>query len=112
VAPVAADPYGAIAGPLPVLYIQGKNDNVRKTDGSATVALFRTANGCSATSKPFDAPMCMSSGMTVTDGCVQYDGCMVPTIWCSHNDPSYSNTNHGWPCFATKAMYDFFASLP
>ncbi len=113
VAPVAADPYGAIAGPLPVMYIQGKNDMVRMTAGSATVTLFRTANSCSATSKPFaNAPMCMSSGTTVADGCVQYDGCVVPTIWCSHNDPSYSNTNHGWPCFATKAMYEFFASLP
>jgi len=113
VAPVAADPYGAIAGPLPVMYIQGKMDNVRNSDGSATVALFRTANTCGTTSKPFtNVPACMSSGAAVNAGCVQYDGCTVPTVWCSHNDPSYSGTNHGWPCFATKAMYDFFASLP
>ena len=113
VAPVAADPYGAIAGPLPVMYFQGKNDNVRGNDGAATVALFRTANSCGSTSKPFtNAPACMSGNTAVNNGCVQYDGCMAPTIWCSHNDPAYSNTNHGWPCFATKAMYDFFASLP
>jgi hypothetical protein len=36
----------------------------------------------------------------------------VPTIWCSHNDPSYSGTQHGIPCFAIKAMYDFFGTLP
>jgi polyhydroxybutyrate depolymerase len=48
----------------------------------------------------------------VNHGCTQYDGCSVPTIWCSHDDPAYSNTNHGWPCFATKAMHDFFTSLP
>ena len=113
VAPVAADPYGAIAGPLPVMYIQGKMDNVRGNDGSATVALFRTANSCGSTSKPYtNAPACMSGTTAVNNGCVQYDGCMAPTVWCSHNDPNYSNTNHGWPCFATKAMYDFFASLP
>lgn len=113
VAPVAADPYGAIAGPLPVMYIQGKMDNVRGNDGSATVALFRTANTCGTTSKPYtNAPACMSGTTAVNNGCVQYDGCTVPTVWCSHNDPAYSNTNHGWPCFATKAMYDFFASLP
>ena len=113
VAPVAADPYGAIAGPLPVMYIQGKMDNVRGNDGSATVTLFRTANSCGTTSKPYTgAPACMSGTTAVNNGCVQYDGCMAPTVWCSHNDPNYSNTNHGWPCFATKAMYDFFASLP
>ena len=113
VAPVAADPYGAIAGPLPVMYIQGKNDNVRNGDGAATVALFKTANSCGSSSKPFtDAPTCMSGGSAVADGCIQYDGCMAPTIWCAHNDPAYSNTNHGWPCFATKAMYDFFTTLP
>jgi polyhydroxybutyrate depolymerase len=113
VAPVAADPYGAIAGPIPVMYIQGKMDNVRGNDGSATVALFRTANACGSTSKPYtNAPACMSGNTAVNNGCVQYDGCMAPTVWCSHNDPAYSNTNHGWPCFATKAMYDFFASLP
>jgi polyhydroxybutyrate depolymerase len=36
----------------------------------------------------------------------------VPTVWCSHNDPAYSNTNHGWPCFGTRAIYDFFTGLP
>jgi len=36
----------------------------------------------------------------------------VPTIWCSHNDPSYSGTEHGVPCFAIKAMSDFFGGLP
>jgi len=113
VAPVAADPYGAVAGPLPVMYIQGKNDNVRGNDGAATVALFRTANSCSSTSMPFtNAPACTSGGTAVNNGCIRYDGCSAPTIWCSHNDPAYSNTNHGWPCFATKAMYDFFASVP
>jgi polyhydroxybutyrate depolymerase len=35
----------------------------------------------------------------------------VPTIWCSHNDPNYSGTQHGVPCFAMKAMADFFTSL-
>ena len=95
------------------MYIQGKTDMVRMSDGSATVALFRTANGCSMTSTPLpNAPVCMSSGMTVNDGCIKYDGCSVPTIWCSHDDPSYSNTHHGWPCFATQAISDFFNGLP
>jgi hypothetical protein len=113
VAPVAASNYGAITAPIPVMYIQGKMDNVRKSDGADVVARFTAVNKCSSTTMPYTgAAMCMSSGTNVNPGCVSYDGCTEPTIWCSHNDPEYSNTNHGWPCFATKAMAAFFAALP
>ena len=113
VAPVAASDYGAITVPIPVMYIQGKMDNVRGNDGASTVARFRTANMCMTTSMPYSQVAgCQSSGTTVTPGCIRYDGCTVPTIWCSHNDPQYSDTNHGVPCFAIKAMYDFFATIP
>jgi hypothetical protein len=113
VAPVAASNYGAITAPIPVMYIQGKMDNVRMSDGADVVARFVTVNKCGSTTMPYSGvAMCQSSGTNVNPGCVSYDGCMEPTVWCSHNDPQYSNTNHGWPCFATKAMADFFASLP
>ena len=113
VAPVAASDYGAITVPIPVMYIQGKMDNVRGNDGASTVARFRTANMCMTASMPYtQVAGCSSSGTTVTPGCIKYDGCTVPTIWCSHNDPQYSGTNHGVPCFAIKAMYDFFATIP
>jgi len=39
-------------------------------------------------------------------------GCKAPTIWCSHDDPAYSGTMHGVPCFGMKAIYDFFEGLP
>ena len=67
------------------------------------------------TSKAYSAvATCMSTAghPLVNPGCIIYDSCTVPTIWCSHNDPSYSGTEHGVPCFAMKAMYDFFATLP
>jgi hypothetical protein len=48
----------------------------------------------------------------VNPGCVSYQGCADTLIWCSHDDPNYSNTNHGWPCFASRAMADFFSALP
>jgi hypothetical protein len=113
VAPVAASDSGVIAAPIPVIYIQGKMDSVRNTDGHETVARFTTANNCSATTTPYSNVMtCASSGVTVNPGCISYQSCAVPTVWCSHNDPAYSNTSHGWPCFATKAIYDFFASVP
>lgn len=112
VAPVAASRYGAVSRTIAVLYIQGSRDTQRgNSDGADVVKEFVTANGCSSTTKPFAGPTCMSSGKTVNDGCRQYDGCKAPTLWCSHDDPAYSNTNHGWPCFATKAIADFFATL-
>ncbi|MEO8900296.1 MAG: hypothetical protein ABI488_01730 [Polyangiaceae bacterium] len=116
VSPVAADPFN-VALPMPVLYIDGKMDNQRDASSAKNaVAKFRTANMCATTSKPYAPVMsCTStdSGHPMVDpGCITYDGCSVPTIWCSHNDPSYSGTQHGVPCFAIKSMYDFFASLP
>ena len=112
VAPVAADPYN-VAVTIPVLYIDGKMDNQRSADSAKNaVAKFRTANKCADTSKPYTAIMgCQSSGMTVDPGCIIYDNCAAPTIWCAHNDPNYSGTQHGVPCFGIKAIYDFFKSL-
>lgn len=114
VAPVAASDYGPLSGPMPVMYIQGKMDQERGGgDGHETVARLRTANGCSDTSQPYSQVMgCQSGTTTVVPGCVAYDGCKAPTIWCSHDDPAYSGTMHGVPCFGMKAIYDFFESLP
>jgi hypothetical protein len=53
VAPVAASDYGAIVVPIPVMYIQGKMDNVRETTAPHVVARFRTANMCMTTSMPY-----------------------------------------------------------
>jgi polyhydroxybutyrate depolymerase len=113
VAPVAASDYGVITVPTPVMYIHGKTDSVRGNDGASTVTRFRTANMCMTATMPYSQVAgCSSGGTTVNPGCVRYEGCTVPTIWCSHNDPQYSNTNHGVPCFAIRAMYDFFATIP
>jgi polyhydroxybutyrate depolymerase len=113
VSPVAASNYGALTAPIPVMYIQGKMDNQRNSDGAEVVARFTAVNKCSSTSMAYPGVAnCMSGSTNVNPGCITYDGCTEPTVWCSHNDPEYSGTNHGWPCFATKAMGDFFASLP
>jgi hypothetical protein len=116
VSPVAADPFN-VAVPMPVLYIDGMMDNQRSpTSAMDAVAKFRAANMCATTSQPYTSVMTCNSTDSghplVNPGCIIYDGCTVPTIWCSHNDPSYSGTEHGVPCFAIKAMVDFFASLP
>ncbi|HEX2874327.1 MAG TPA: hypothetical protein VHP33_23895 [Polyangiaceae bacterium] len=114
VAPVAADPYN-VAAPIPVLYIDGIKDTQRSATSAAnTVAKFRAANGCMDTSQTYAPIMgCKSAGggNQVDPGCKIYDGCKAPTIWCAHNDPDYSNTQHGVPCFGVQAIYDFFKTL-
>jgi predicted esterase len=114
VSPVAADPFN-VAIPIPVLYIDGQMDNQRSADSAKNaVAKFRAANMCADTSTTYAPIMsCKSAqnGAAVNPGCIIYDKCTVPTIWCSHNDPNYSNTEHGVPCFGIPAMVDFFATF-
>lgn len=115
VAPIAGYDFGALRGPIPVMYIQGIMDTVQGGDGHETVAHFRAANACSdsGSSKPYAQVMgCQSGTTSVNPGCIVYDGCQAPTIWCSHNDPAYSGTMHGVPCFGVQAAYDFFQSQP
>jgi polyhydroxybutyrate depolymerase len=114
VAPVAASDYGAMTGPIPVMYIQGMMDTQRGNgDGHETVERFAAANGCSDSSIAYaDVSGCQSGSTTVNPGCLAYEGCMAPTVWCSHNDPHYGGTMHGVPCFAIAAMHDFFEGLP
>jgi poly(3-hydroxybutyrate) depolymerase len=114
VAPVAASDYGPMNGPIPVMYIQGMMDAERGNgDGHETVERFRAANGCSGGSVAYaEVSGCQSGSTSVNPGCVIYDGCMAPTVWCSHNDPQYGGTMHGVPCFAITAMHDFFDSAP
>ncbi|HET6149838.1 MAG TPA: hypothetical protein VFH68_20025 [Polyangia bacterium] len=118
VAPVAASRYCTRVMPTSVMYIQGMMDAMRNnSNGADVVAVFTASNQCSITTMPFDVPTCTSATdrMTVTPGCVSYQGCSKPTIWCSHNDHGYNLTDgyeHGWPCFASNAIADFFLALP
>jgi hypothetical protein len=114
VAPDAASDYGTPQGPLPVLYTQGiKDSNRGNGDGHEVVASWIKANKCAgmSMSMPYTTAVdaCKAStGASVDAGCKQFTGCSATTIWCSHNDPDYSGTYHGWPCFLTKAMAAFF----
>ena len=95
---------------------QAFGQRVQRSADSAknTVAAFRKDNMCADTSMPYTPVMHCKSGQDGSDvdpGCIIYDKCTVPTIWCSHNDPDYSNTEHGVPCFGMKAAFDFFKTL-
>jgi poly(3-hydroxybutyrate) depolymerase len=117
VAPVAASKYCDKVAPIPVMYIQGQKDAGRgNSNGIDVVNVFSSSNTCAATTAPYAVATCNSTldNQPVAPGCVSYQGCSQPTVWCSHNDNSYNLTDgnmHGWPCFASVAMYDFFTSL-
>jgi polyhydroxybutyrate depolymerase len=52
--------------------------------------------------------------------CIEYQNCDagLPVQWCQHTEPTYTDantgrpTNHGWPSFASRAISQFFFSLP
>jgi polyhydroxybutyrate depolymerase len=118
-APVAASKYCSTLTPAPVLYIQGMMDAMRGGgNGADVVAVFTASNKCSTMSSPYtEVAACNSlfDQKPVNPGCISYQGCTEPTIWCSHNDNNYNLTDgheHGWPCFANSAIADFFLSLP
>ncbi len=119
VAPVSASHYCDTLTPVPVLYIQGQMDAQRgDSDGADVVAVFQQSNGCMDSSTPYAAIQGCNSelnGDPVDPGCIEYQGCTEPTVWCSHNDPNYNlaeGFQHGWPCFASDGIADFFLSLP
>lgn len=116
VAPVASSMYCQSWDPIPTLLIHGQNDMERANtnqdaNGQKDLGPYLTSNSCSMSTTPFDVAGCQSGNTMVNPGCVSYQGCSSTMIWCSHNDPNYSNTNHGWPCFASRAIADFFSSV-
>ena len=117
IAPVASSAYCmSWSAPIPSLIIHGTNDHERANtnqdaDGKKDLAPYLSSNHCGADTLPHEQAGCSSGGTQVDPGCVEYQGCAAPTIWCHHDDPQYSGTNHGWPCFANVAIDAFFTSL-
>jgi len=121
IAPVASSAYCTQWTPaVPAMSIHGRNDTERAStsqdaDGRKDLAPYVASAMCASTTTPYTSVAGCTSiagGAQVDPGCVSYDGCSVPFIWCNNNDPNYSGTNHGWPCFANKAIFDFFRGLP
>lgn len=119
IAPVSSSDYGNPAwSPVPTLLIHGLNDTQRPGDnnGARDISQYAESNQCSGGTTPMPVPSCASlaGGVAVNAGCVQYDGCAAPTLFCNHNDPNYLDngnpTNHGWPCFANSQIFQFFES--
>lgn len=102
----------AVAGSMPrpgcpgtsaALLIHGERDSVvTRSRGASARDHFLASNGCSSASSPVGSATC-----------VRYEGCeqSLPVEWCEHGEPTYQDTNHGWPSFASGEIARFFESL-
>lgn len=94
-------------GQVSSIVIHGKNDNVVGTEnGPKTRDFYAALNHCGAMSQPVQG---YTDGMS---NCVQYQACDAgyPVYWCQHGDPTYGNTNHGWPKFAANMIWSVFST--
>jgi polyhydroxybutyrate depolymerase len=115
VGPTAAKPMAGVGlnpnsrtcvGIASAYVIHGKNDSVVGADAGIQTRDFHLAkNHCGTMTVPVE-------GYTDTlSNCVEYQGCDegYPVFWCQHTDPEYSNTNHGWPKFAGRFLWEKFS---
>jgi polyhydroxybutyrate depolymerase len=94
-------------GQVAAVIIHGKNDTeVGPANGPLTRDFYRALNHCTSMSQPV-------TGYTDSlSNCVEFQGCDsgYPLYWCQHSDPEYGNTNHGWPRFAAKFLWEKFSA--
>jgi polyhydroxybutyrate depolymerase len=91
-------------GYVAALMIHGIRDTVVDTSRGVSARDFLLQrNGCTPDTQPGPDPHC-----------VTYQGCEagLPIAWCEHDEPTYDDTNHGWPSFATHTIAQFLFSLP
>jgi polyhydroxybutyrate depolymerase len=104
--------------PVPTMLLHGEADTQRPADldGTQDISQYVRSNQCQNTTQAVAVPGCASlaGGVAVNAGCVQYNGCAAPTLFCRHDDPNYLDngnpTNHGWPCFANSQIFSFLES--
>jgi polyhydroxybutyrate depolymerase len=120
VVPVSSSRFGNPAwDPVPTMLIHGMNDTARPNDrsGAVDITQYTESNRCSTAMTGRAVPTCpsLAMGAAVNAGCVEYNGCSAPTVFCNHNDPNYLEngqpTNHGWPCFANQQIFEFLESV-
>jgi polyhydroxybutyrate depolymerase len=90
-------------GRVAAMVVHGVRDSVVSfAGGQESRDTYRATNGCGAES----APLAVSP-------CIEYQGCAegLPVAWCEHDEPTYQNTNHGWPSFASRALGQFLFAL-
>ncbi|WP_437283514.1 hypothetical protein WME90_23940 [Sorangium sp. So ce375] len=94
-------------GQVTAVVIHGKRDSVVGTDnGPKTRDFYNQLNHCQASTTPVDGYTDDLSNCVMAQGCDED----YPVYWCQHGDPNYSNTNHGWPAFAPKFLWNLFST--
>lgn len=127
VGPTAAKPMSGVGlnpstrtctGKTTAYVIHGKADSVVGAQAGIQTRDFHLAkNNCGTMTTPV-------AGYTDNlSNCVQYQGCDegYPVFWCQHEDPEYYQrdpmtgiqvgTNHGWPKFAGKFLWEQFSKF-
>ncbi len=75
--------------------------------GPAFRDFYRDLNQCDSTSTPVSGYTDLKSNCRVFDGCRAGSS----TYFCSHEDPNYSGTYHGWPDMAAAMTWGVFSQL-
>ena len=99
----AAEEQLGCSSPLAALIMHGVRDvEVPISRGWSERDHYRERSGCSRQTAPGSEAEC-----------TQYRDCSPghPVIWCEHEEPTYNNSNHGWPSFANAAIASFISSL-
>ena len=106
-------------GQVSAVIIHGVDDKVLNDADETGMQMrdfYSQINGCTAMSTPVD-------GFTDNlSNCIEYQGCDegYPVIWCHHADPEYYQTNgqgqqvgtnHGWPKFAARMLWQHFQAF-
>lgn len=90
-------------GRVAAMVVHGVRDSVVSfAGGQQSRDTYRATNGCGSESAPFSV-----------SPCIEYQGCDegLPVAWCEHNEPTYQDTNHGWPSFASRSIAEFLFAL-
>ena len=91
------------AGRTAALLVHGRRDAVVSISrGRQALERVLERNHCGERAEPMGIA-----------NCVRDQGCDagLPVAWCDHDEPTYQDTNHGWPSFASAAIASFFESL-
>lgn len=90
-------------GRVAAMVVHGVRDSVVSfAGGQQSRDTYMATNGCGSESVPFSV-----------SPCIEYQGCDegLPVAWCEHNEPTYQDTNHGWPSFASRSIAEFLFAL-
>ncbi len=103
---------------IPSMLIHGSADQERvglgDADGEQELGPFVLSNECGASTAPYTEALACNSiynQASVDNGCVSYESCSQPFVFCRHDGQNYGGTNHGWPCFANQTMHAFLSAL-